>query len=115
MRARNSFSRRSFLTLASAGAAALASGSAFADDYPSRPIPFVVGFPPRARADLVARLTEASLSERLGQQGFVENRPGASTNISIQNVSASPADGYTLLFVAASAAVNPAVFKHLTF
>ena len=115
MRARNSFSRRSFLTLASAGAAALASGSAFADDYPSRPIRFVVGFPPGGGADIVARITAASLSERLGQQVFVENRPGASTNISIQNVIASPADGYTLLFVAASAAVNPALFKHLPF
>ena len=57
----------------------------------------------------------AWLSERLGQQVFVENRPGASTNISIQNVIASPADGYTLLFVAASAAVNPALFKNLPF
>jgi tripartite-type tricarboxylate transporter receptor subunit TctC len=103
------------LTLAGAGAVASASGSAFADSYPSRPIRFVVGFPPGGGADIVSRIMAAWLSERLGQQVFVENRPGASTNISIQNVLASPADGYTLLFVAASAAVNPALFKNLSF
>lgn len=115
MRARELLDRRSFLTLAGAGAVTMASGSAFADDYPSRPIRFVVGFPPGGGADIVSRIMAAWLSERLGQQVFVENRPGASTNISIQNVIASPADGYTLLFVAASAAVNPALFKNLPF
>jgi tripartite-type tricarboxylate transporter receptor subunit TctC len=114
MRARE-FHRRSFLRLAGAGAITAASGAAFADDYPSRPIRFVVGFPPGGGADIVSRIMAAWLSERLGQQVFVENRPGASTNISIQNVIASPADGYTLLFIAASAAVNPALFKNLPF
>ncbi|HLH88412.1 MAG TPA: tripartite tricarboxylate transporter substrate binding protein [Xanthobacteraceae bacterium] len=115
MRARKFLDRRSFLTLAGAGAATIASGVAFADDYPSRPIRFVVGFPPGGGADIVSRIMAAWLSERLRQQVFVENRPGASTNISIQNVLASPADGYTLLFVAASAAVNPSLFKNLPF
>ena len=115
MRAGKPFDRRSFLTLAGAGAATVAAGSAFADAYPSRPIRFVVGFPPGGGADIVSRIMAAWLSERLGQQVFIENRPGASTNISIQNVIASPADGYTLLFVAASAAVNPALFKNLPF
>ena len=115
MRAPKPFDRRSFLTLAGAGAVTVASGSAFADAYPSRPIRFVVGFPPGGGADIVSRIMAAWLSERLGQQVFVENRPGASTNISIQNVIAAPADGHTLLFVAASAAVNPALFKNLTF
>jgi tripartite-type tricarboxylate transporter receptor subunit TctC len=115
MRAREPFNRRSFLTLAGAGAVSVASGAALADTYPSRPIRFVVGFPPGGGADIVSRIMAAWLSERLGQQVFVENRPGASTNISIQNVIASPADGYTLLFVAASAAVNPALFKNLPF
>jgi tripartite-type tricarboxylate transporter receptor subunit TctC len=115
MLARRPFDRRSFLTLAGAGAVTMASGAAFADDYPTRPIRFVVGFPPGGGADIVARIMAAWLGERLGQQVFVENRPGASTNISIQNVIASLADGYTILFVAASAAVNPALFKHLPF
>jgi tripartite-type tricarboxylate transporter receptor subunit TctC len=115
MRARKSFDRRSFLSLAGAGAITVASGSAFAEAYPSRPIRFVVGFPPGGGADIVSRIMAAWLSERLGQQVFVENKPGASTNISIQNVLAAPADGYTLLFVAASAAVNPALFKNLPF
>jgi len=115
MRARASFNRRSFLRLAGAGAVTATSGVAFADNYPARPIRFVVGFPPGGGADIVSRIMAAWLSERLGQQVFVENRAGASTNISIQNVIASPADGYTLLFVAASAAVNPALFKNLPF
>jgi tripartite-type tricarboxylate transporter receptor subunit TctC len=115
MRARKFFDRRSFLTLAGAGAVTAASGAAFADDYPSRPVRFVVGFPPGGGADIVSRITAAWLSERLGQQVFVENRPGASTNLSIQNVIAAPPDGSTLLFVAASAAVNPALFKTLPF
>jgi tripartite-type tricarboxylate transporter receptor subunit TctC len=115
MRARESLNRRSLLRLAGAGAVTVASGAAFADAYPSRPIRFVVGFPPGGGADIVSRIMAAWLSERLGQQVFVENRPGASTNISIQNVIASPADGYTLLFVAASAAVNPSLFKNLPF
>jgi tripartite-type tricarboxylate transporter receptor subunit TctC len=115
MRARASFHRRSFLRLAGAGAVSIASGPAFADTYPSRPIRFVVGFPPGGGADIVSRIMAAWLSERLGQQVFVENRPGASTNLSIQNVIASPADGYTLLFIGASAAVNPALFKNLPF
>ncbi len=107
--------RRQFLRLGGAAAALSIVRPALADDYPSRPIRFVVGFPPGGGADIVSRIMAAWLGERLGEQVFVENRPGASTNISIQNVIASPADGYTLLFVAASAAVNPALFKHLPF
>src|SRR6185437_4011543 len=115
MRAREAFNRRSFLRLAGAGAVTAATGTAFAENYPSRPIRWVVGFPPGGGADIVSRIMAAWLSERLRQQVFIENRPGASTNISIQNVLASPADGYTLLFVAASASVNPALFKNLPF
>src|SRR5262249_45365937 len=92
-----------------------ASGATRADTYPSRPLRWVVGFPPGGGADIVSRIMAAWLAERLGQPVVVENRPGASTNISIQNVIASPPDGYSVLFVAASAAVNPALFKSLPF
>src|SRR5215813_908532 len=106
--------RRKFLHLAGAAALTVAY-AAHAQTYPSRPIRWVVGFPPGGGADIVSRIMAAWLGERLGQQVFIENRPGASTNISIQNVIASQPDGYTLLFVAASAAVNPALFRHLPF
>ena len=107
--------RRRFLHLAGAAAALSVSGSARAETYPSRPVRWVVGFPPGGGADIVSRIMAAWLGERLGQPVYVENKPGASTNLSIQNVIASPADGYTLLFVAASASVNPALFKQLPF
>src|SRR6185437_15072193 len=76
---------------------------------------FVVGFPAGGGADIVSRIITPWLSERLGQPVVVENRPGASSNISIQAVVQSPPDGHTLLFVAASAAVNMSLFDNLTF
>ena len=107
--------RRRFLGLA--GAAVLLSGSraARAETYPTQPIRWVVGFPPGGGADIVTRIMAAWLAERLGQQVFVENKPGASTNLSIQSVVNAPADGHTLLFVAASASVNVSLFKNLAF
>jgi len=111
--------RRKFLYLATGAAAlptipraALAEAEAA---YPSRPLRFIVGFPPGGGSDTVTRIMAQWLSDRLGQQVFVENRPGAASNISIQAVVASPPDGYTLLFVAASAAVNVTLFDNLPF
>jgi tripartite-type tricarboxylate transporter receptor subunit TctC len=75
----------------------------------------VVGFPPGGGADIVSRIMAAWLSERLGHQVVVENKPGASSNLSIQTVVNSPPDGHTLLFVAASAAVNVTFFDTLPF
>jgi hypothetical protein len=90
--------RRQFLHLA-AGAAALlpVSGTARAQAYPTRPVHWIVGFPPGGGADTVVRIVASWLSERVGQQVIVENRPGAGTNIAVQAVVNSPADGYTLL------------------
>jgi tripartite-type tricarboxylate transporter receptor subunit TctC len=87
--------RRKFLHLA-AGAAALpiVSGSARAQAYPSRPVRLIVGFPPGGSADLHARLIAQWLSERLGQQFIIENRPGASTNIALQAAVNSQPDGH---------------------
>src|SRR5262249_44895086 len=106
--------RRQFLHLA-AGAAALPAASriARAPAYPSRPVRWIIGFPAGGGADTVARIVGPWLSERLGQQVVVENRPGASSNIAVQAVVNSPPDGYTLLFYGASALVNTITFASL--
>jgi tripartite-type tricarboxylate transporter receptor subunit TctC len=108
--------RRRFLGLA-AGAAALpfAPHVAKAQAYPSRPVKLVVGYPAGGAADIVARLIGAWLSERLGQQFVVENRPGAATNIATEMVVRAPADGYTLLFVSTANAVNATLYDNLNF
>jgi tripartite-type tricarboxylate transporter receptor subunit TctC len=108
--------RRDFLRLAAA-AAALATGPriAWAQTYPVRPLRWIVGFPPGGGADTVARIMGPWLSERLGQQVIIENRPGASTNIAAQAVVNSPPDGYTLLFYGASTVVNTSIFHNLPF
>jgi tripartite-type tricarboxylate transporter receptor subunit TctC len=109
-------SRRKFLQIAGATAATPAlAGRAFALDYPVRPLRWIVGFPPGGGSDTVSRIMAQWLSERLGQSVVVENRPGASTNISIQAAVASAPDGYTLVFVAASSALNTTLFENLPF
>jgi tripartite-type tricarboxylate transporter receptor subunit TctC len=110
------FARRQLLQFAAAAVAAPAfPRSAAALDYPTRPLRWIVGFPPGGGADTVSRIMAQWLSERLGQSIVVENKPGASTNISIQATVSAPPDGYTLLFVAASATVNVTLFDSLPF
>jgi tripartite-type tricarboxylate transporter receptor subunit TctC len=110
------FARRRFLCLAAAAAAVPAAGPmARAQNYPTRPLRWIVGFPPAGGADTVVRIVAPWLAERLGQPVVIENKPGATTNISIQAVVSSPPDGYTLVFVAASAAVNVSLFDNLPF
>jgi tripartite-type tricarboxylate transporter receptor subunit TctC len=108
--------RRRFLRLATAAAAwPVLPRIASAQAYPSRPLRWVVGFPPGGGGDIVSRIMAAWLAERLGQPVIVENKPGAASNISVQAVANAPADGYTLLFVPASAAVNVSLFDNLSF
>jgi tripartite-type tricarboxylate transporter receptor subunit TctC len=92
--------RRRFLHLA-AGAAALpaVTRNARAQGYPTRPVRIIVGFPAGGGNDVIARLIGQWLSERLGQQFVIENRPGAGSNIAVEAVVRAPADGYTLLLV----------------
>ena len=109
-------SRRRFLRWTAATVAAPAvSRVATAQSWPSQPLRWVVGFPPGGSGDIVARIMAAWLAERLGQPVVIENKPGASTNISIQTVVNAPADGNTLLFIAASAALNVSLFDNLPF
>jgi tripartite-type tricarboxylate transporter receptor subunit TctC len=108
--------RRQFLRLVAGTAAIpLVAPAARAQAYPARPLRFIVGFPPGGGADIVTRIAAQALSERLGQPVVVENKPGASSNISLEALVASPPDGYTLVFVAASAAVNVSLFDNLPF
>jgi tripartite-type tricarboxylate transporter receptor subunit TctC len=108
--------RRQFLHLA-AGAAALPaiSRTARAETYPARPVRLLVGFAPGGATDTTARLMGQWLSERLGQQFIVENRVGAGTNIATEAVVRSPADGYTLLTVTASNAINATLYEKLSY
>src|SRR5262244_1628365 len=104
--------RRKFLHLA-LGAAALPAvwRVAWAQSYPVRPVRIVVGFPPGGGYDIVARLIGQWLSERLGQPFVIENRPGAATNIATEAVVRAPPDGYTLLLIGSTNAIN-ATFYH---
>ena len=108
--------RRKFLRLA-AGAAALPAVShfAWAQTYPTRPVRLVVGFPPGGGTDITARLIGQWLSERLGQQLIIENRPGAGSNIATEGVVRAAADGYTLLLVSAAHAINATLYDRLNY
>jgi len=109
-------SRRQILNLI-AGAAALPAFSriARAETYPSRPVRLIVGFPPGGAADITARLMGQWLSERLGQQFVIENRPGAGTNIATEAVVRAPADGYTLLLASTPNTINATLYQKLNF
>jgi tripartite-type tricarboxylate transporter receptor subunit TctC len=108
--------RRKFLHLA-AGAAALpaVSHAAWAQAYPSRPVRWIVGFAAGGGTDIVARLTGQWLSERLGQQFIIENRPGAGNNIGTEAVVNAAPDGYTILLANVSNAINAALYEKLKF
>jgi len=84
-------------------------------DYPTRPVRVVVGFPAGGGVDVPARLISRWLSQRLGQQFFVENRVGGGGNIAAETVIRAPADGYTLLLVSTTNAINPALYPDLKF
>jgi tripartite-type tricarboxylate transporter receptor subunit TctC len=108
--------RRNFLRLA-AGAAALPAVSriAWAQAYPSRPVRIIAPTAPGGAPDILARLIGPWLSERLGQQFVVENRPGSGTNIGTEVVVRASPDGYTLLMVASANAINATLYDKLNF
>jgi tripartite-type tricarboxylate transporter receptor subunit TctC len=100
-----------------AGVAALPAAArlAWALDYPNRPVRVIVGFAPGGPADLIVRLMNQWLSDRLGQQFILENRPGAGTNVATEAVVKSAADGYTLLLATSASAVNASLYSDLDF
>ena len=108
--------RRQFLHLA-AGTAALPVllRAATAQAYPSRPVRLIVGFPAGGPTDITARVMAQWLSERLGQQVVVDNRAGAGSNIAAEGVVNAPPDGYTLLLVGATNAINATLYEKLNF
>jgi tripartite-type tricarboxylate transporter receptor subunit TctC len=109
--------RRKFLRLLAAAAALpVLSRVASADTYPARPVRIIVGYPAGIAPDIFSRLAALGLSERLGQQFIVDNRPGANSNIATEMVVRAAADGYTLLTMTATNAINATLYEgHLTF
>jgi tripartite-type tricarboxylate transporter receptor subunit TctC len=109
-------SRRQVLGF-TAGAVALGRlcGPAWSQDYPSRPVRIIVGFAAGGPNDIIARLIGQWLSERLGQQFVVENRPGAGSNIATEAAVHAPPDGYSLLLVGSPNAINATLYHHLNF
>jgi len=109
--------RRRFLQLVASAAAVPAAPilSTSQESYPTRPVRLLVGYAAGGPADTVARLTAQWLADRLGQQVVVENRVGAASNIAAEAVVRSPPDGYTLLYVTISNAVNATLYDKLSF
>jgi tripartite-type tricarboxylate transporter receptor subunit TctC len=107
--------RRQFLQLAAAAALPAFPCLAWAQRYPSRPVHFIVPFPPGGGAEISARLLGQWLSERLGQPFIIDNRPGAGTNIGTEAVVRASPDGHTLLLVNAANAINATLYEKLSF
>jgi tripartite-type tricarboxylate transporter receptor subunit TctC len=100
-----------------AGAVSLSAASRFAlaQAYPSRPVRIIVGFAPGQAIDIVTRIIGQRLSERLGQQFIIENRPGAGGNIATEVVVRAPADGYTLLAIGSNNMINATLYQKLNY
>jgi tripartite-type tricarboxylate transporter receptor subunit TctC len=110
-------SRRAAVGLFAIGFVALVSPAAGASalDYPSRPVRFVVGYPPGGATDILARLIGQRLSEKLGQQFVIENKPGAGNNIGTEAVVNAEPDGYTILLVNPANYINASLYTNLKF
>jgi tripartite-type tricarboxylate transporter receptor subunit TctC len=96
-------------------AALLVAGSAFAEQYPTKPVKVVIPFPAGGVTDIVGRLIVQKLSERLGQQFYIENIGGAGGNLGMANAARSPGDGYTILLASSSIVVNPSLYSKIPF
>jgi tripartite-type tricarboxylate transporter receptor subunit TctC len=107
--------RRKFLNLSTLAAASVLPRPALAQAWPARPVRFIVPFNAGGTTDIIARIISQWLSERLGQQVIVENKPGGGTNIGVQTVVNAAPDGYTLLFTVATSTINPWLYKSLPF
>jgi tripartite-type tricarboxylate transporter receptor subunit TctC len=103
------------ITLALATLLLASAAAAQAPDYPNRPVKLVAPFAPGGPVDVVARVLAPKLSERFGQQFYVENHPGGSGNIGTALVAKAPPDGYTILVISSTLVVNPSLFTKLGF
>jgi tripartite-type tricarboxylate transporter receptor subunit TctC len=109
-------SRRTAICLIAIGISAIASiGSAAALDYPARPVRWIVGYPPGGSTDIIARLIGQRLSERLGQQFVIENKPGAGNNIGTEAAINAEPDGYTVLLINPANYINATLYTNLKF
>ena len=90
-------------------------GTASAADYPVRSVKWVVPYPPAGTTDVLARIIAQWLSEKMGQQFVIENKPGAANNIGVEAVVNAPADGYTMLLVNPANGINASLYKKLPF
>ena len=110
-------SRRAAMGLVATGLSTLAFRSAAppALDYPTRPVRFLVGYPPGGATDILARLIGQRLSEKLGQQFVIENKPGAGNNIGTETVVNAEPDGYTVLLVNPANFINASLYANLKF
>ena len=107
---------KTILALLATACAALASPAALAQKFPDKPIRFIVPFPPGGGTDIVARMLNQRLSERLGQQVIIDNRGGANAIIGTDLAAKAPADGYTMLLcLQANMAVNPSLYRNLPY
>jgi tripartite-type tricarboxylate transporter receptor subunit TctC len=113
--AMRTLSRRTLLAVALPAMAATAARAQGADDYPSRPVTFIVPFAPAGGTDILARLLGQKLEQRLGKPFVVENRPGAGTVIATNFVAKSPPDGYTIMMSVSSLAIDATLYKKLPY
>src|SRR5262249_40062972 len=106
---------RRFIRIVALAVALVIPGSAFAQQYPSKPVKIIVPFPPAGVTDIVARLVAQKLSEKLGEQFYIENIAGAGGNLGMGQAARSPGDGYTILFASSSIVVNPTLYSKVPF
>jgi tripartite-type tricarboxylate transporter receptor subunit TctC len=115
MRLGTKLHRRQFLQLAGAAALAGSPAAARAEDFPTRPVRIVVPYPAGIAPDIVARIVAQPLSERLGQQFIVDDRPGGASNVGTEIVAHAAPDGYTLLVVTMTNVINTSLYDNLSF
>jgi tripartite-type tricarboxylate transporter receptor subunit TctC len=106
---------RAVIRLVALCAALAVSGAAFAQQYPTKPVRIIVPFPPGGVTDIAGRLIAQKLSERLGQQFYIENIAGAGGNLGMGNAAKAGGDGYTILFASSSIVVNPSLYNRVTY
>jgi len=102
-------------SLVAVTAAVILAGAASAEQYPSKPVKIIIPFPPGGVTDIAGRLIAQKLSDRLGQQFYIENISGAGGNLGMGNAARAPGDGYTILLSSSSIVVNPSLYSSIPY